>query len=249
MVKRIVALCLLAGLLFTAVARADMVWKKDTPAQEVLADYIGRVNSLLTAAGETKINSLFEIYDEFAVLGITEEENAETPEGVEITVRLDYQTIDTLQLRVNDPNRFVTVAAALIRALYGESMTQEDAAHIPAVRASKAKTEPDNSFEEEIDELNGTIPRFYYAYYPNQYHDGVSWMQMTVIFPIAGQWDGKGMILGESEKRTPTPDADADPDYEGYFSTDDYDHFEIFMTPTPEPDSAAMEYDFHQNGH
>ena len=29
----------------------------------------------------------------------------------------------------------------------------------------------------------------------------------------------------------------------GYFSKDDYDHFEFFTTPTPEPDSAAAEFD------
>jgi 2-isopropylmalate synthase len=32
--------------------------------------------------------------------------------------------------------------------------------------------------------------------------------------------------------------------YEGYYSKDDYSHFDIFTTPTPEPDSAAAEYDF-----
>ena len=29
----------------------------------------------------------------------------------------------------------------------------------------------------------------------------------------------------------------------GYYSSDDYDHFEVFTTATPEPDSAAAEYD------
>ena len=37
---------------------------------------------------------------------------------------------------------------------------------------------------------------------------------------------------------------EADPDYEGYYSSDDYNHFEVFATATPEPDSAAAEYDF-----
>ena len=35
-----------------------------------------------------------------------------------------------------------------------------------------------------------------------------------------------------------------DPEYEGYFSTDDYTHLEVFTTATPEPGSAAAENDF-----
>ena len=52
------------------------------------------------------------------------------------------------------------------------------------------------------------------------------------------------MILGTNEQGLSVPD-DADQDYEGYYSRDDYNHFEVFSTATPEPDSAAAEYDFH----
>ena len=94
--------------------------------------------------------------------------------------------------------------------------------------------------------MNGTIPRTYYAYFPNQYRDGNSWMQMTLIFPMAGTWDGDGLVLGtEGGAAFLEPEDEYDPDYEGYFSRDDYTHLETFTTPTPEPDSAAAEYDFH----
>ena len=39
------------------------------------------------------------------------------------------------------------------------------------------------------------------------------------------------------------PNGESDPDFEGYFSKDSYTHLETFATATPEPDSAAAEYD------
>ena len=157
---------------------------------------------------------------------------------------MSYDNLVKLQLRVNDTARFPVIAAALIRALYGETMTQEEAIRIPAERAKRAEQDPQSSFEEPVEELQGTIPRVYYAYEPNPYHDGVNWMQMTLIFPMADAWNGEGLIIGTEETQgQPAPD-DADPDYEGYYSTDDYQHLEVFSTATPEPDSAAAEYDF-----
>ena len=116
---------------------------------------------------------------------------------------------------------------------------------VPEARVAKAKKDPQKSFEETVEELQGTTPRVYYAYKPNQYRDGTDWMQMTLIFPMAGAWDGEeGLILGTEEEQGQAPPDDADPDYEGYYSQDDYNHFEVFTTATPEPDSAAAEYDF-----
>jgi hypothetical protein len=144
---------------------------------------------------------------------------------------------------VSDPDRFPGIAAAIVRALYGEAMTQDDAINIPADRAKRAKNEPNASFEEPVDEMNGTSPRVYFAYFPNQYRDGVNWLQMTLIFPLAGEWDGTSLTVGTEQDSEYVPE-DADPDYEGYQTTDDYTHFEVFATATPEPDSAAAEYDF-----
>ena len=83
------------------------------------------------------------------------------------------------------------------------------------------------------------MPYVYYAYYPNQYSDGVDWIQMTIIFPLSGYWDGIGIGKGETATKGPDTYSGADQGYEGYFSRDDYSHYEYFTTPTPEPDSAA----------
>ena len=232
-----------ALILIPVIAMAGMQWRDDTPALKILKNYTEAINKLLTEAGEQPINSLFSCFPAETVMGITAEDNAEIPEGVEITVELYYETLNSLQLRVSDPDRFPAIAAAILRALYGESMTQEDAISIPSERAKKAKKAPDSSFEEPVDDMNGNMPRVYYAYKPNEYHDGVNWLQMTLIFPLAGEWDGEGLILGTEEGQEYVPE-DADPDYEGYRQADDYTHLEVFSTATPEPDSAAAEYDF-----
>ena len=245
MVRRIFALMVGIVLLIPfATAAAEMEWKDSTPALVTLKNYIDHVNRLLQESGENPVNSLFGCYPELAIMGITAEDNAEIPEDVEITVELYYESLDTLQLRVKNIDRFPAIAAAFIRALYGESMTQEEAVRLPAERAKKAKDNPGDSFEEPADEMNGNIPQVYYAYWPDQYHNGENWIQMTIIFPIAGEWDGTGMIIGNDETGQVMLDEDKDPDYEGYYSKDDYQHFEVFSTATPEPDSAAAEYDF-----
>lgn len=244
MVKRILLLILAMILLMTTAALPELAWSTETPAQRQLKAYIESANEYLTEKGEMPVNSLFEIYPLLAVLGITEKPNAETPEEVEITVTMLYERIDQLQLRVSDPDRFAVIAACLIRALYGENISEEEAMSIPADRAETARKAPKNSFEEEIETQTGSIPRFYYAYYPDQYHDGKNWMQMTIIFPKDAEWSGKEMIIGTTEEKGVDPGSGVSEDYEGYYSKDDFTHYEIFVTPTPEPDSAAAEYDF-----
>ena len=234
---------LTALILIPVIALAGMQWRDDTPALKILKNYTENINKLLTEAGEQPINSLFSCFPAETVMGITAEDDAEIPEGVEITVKLYYDTMDSLQLRVNDPDRFPVIAAAILRALYGENMTQEEAISIPADRAKRAKADPGNSFEEPVEEMNGTIPRVYYAYKPNEYRDGVNWLQMTLIFPMAGEWDGTGLIIGTETDRGFVAE-DWDPDYDMTVREDDYLHLEVFETATPEPDSAAAEYDF-----
>jgi hypothetical protein len=92
-----------------------------------------------------------------------------------------------------------------------------------------------HSFEENVVALQGSQPRAYFAYYPNQYGDGKSWLQMTLIFARPGSNEA-GLALADA---TPAPNTDEE--YEGYFSQDNYTHLEVFASPTPEPDSAAME--------
>ena len=158
MVKRIAAV-ISALLLIPAAALAGLQWREDTPALGILKNYTESINKLLTETGEQPINSLFSCYPAEAVMGITAEDNAEIPEGVEITVKLYYETLNSLQLRVSDPDRFPGIAAAIVRALYGEAMTQDDAINIPADRAKRAKNEPNASFEEPVDDMNGNVPR------------------------------------------------------------------------------------------
>lgn len=243
MVKRIGILILSVSMLFSF-ALADIAWKTDTSGQQMLKAYIESANTYLTAEGETPVNSLFEMYPAIAVMGITEAANAETPENIEITVTLLSDRINMLQLRVCEPDRFPLIAGALIRALYGENISAENAMKAPEELAAKAIKEPLNSYEEPVEELSGRIPRFYYAYYPNQYHDGRNWLQMTLIFPMDAAWNGTEMIIGDPEVKGVDPSSGVSEDYEGYFSRDDFTHYEFFTTPTPEPDSAASEYDF-----
>ena len=241
MVKRLVALLAAAALLLPGTGTASIIWTEKTPGQKMLKEYITNVNTFLVERGELEINTRFEMYDQLAVLGITSAPNAETPEGVEITVRLTYDSINSVQLRVDETERFPVIAAAFLQALYPETMTAGEAIRTPEERAKKALANPENSFEDEVEELNGTSPRTYYAYYPDQYHDGVNWMQMTIIFPLAGYWEGTGIIDGETPTKGPDTYSGNDVEYDGYFSKDDYQHYEVFVTATPEPDSPAGE--------
>ena len=245
MVKRLLYLAAAAVILTAAVCMAAPAWKTDTAAQVILKEYIEAANRYLAEKGEKPVNRLFEMYPTIAVMGITAKDDAETPEDVEITATLLTDRIDQIQLRVSDdPERFSVIATCLIRALYGENISEEDARKAPADLSEKARKTPKNSYEEPIEDLSGRIPRFYYAYYPNQYHDGHNWLQMTIIFPMEAEWNGSEMIIGVPEERGIDPESGASEDYEGYFSSDDYNHYEVFMTATPEPDSAAAEYDF-----
>ena len=220
-------------------AAAEPVWPEDTEGQKMLKAYVEIANGFLQEQGEQKINSLFEAYTGLEVFGITGQPDAEIPEGVEITAKLFQTSINSLEVRVSYVPRFPQIAAAFIRALTPENMSMKEALEEPTRKAKQAMNNPENSFEDQVEELNGTMPYVYYAYYPNQYSDGVSWMQMTIIFPLDGYWDGSGIGKGETATKGPDTYSGSSREYEGYFSQDDYSHYEYFTTPTPEPDSAA----------
>ena len=133
------------------------------------------------------------------------------------------------------------LAADPASAAGGFQKPPEAALKEPQDRARKAMQNPDNSFEEPVDDLNGTFARVYYAYFPDQYHDGVNWLQMTIVFPLEGYWDGYGLLSGTEVTKGPDTYSDHAADYEGYDSDDDFVHYEVFMSPTPEPDSPAGE--------
>lgn len=232
--KRICALaCVLA--LLPLVSVAEIAWPgAKTEGQRLLREYVERVNRNQGEMNRGQINSIFEYYNTFAVLGVTNIDMAEIPDGVELSFSLYPDSLNTLQLRVNDPSRFAHLAASCIQAASPTAITLEEALAAPQKRAKAAQDAPENSFEDAIDYGNGTAPRVYYAYYPNQYRDGVNWLQMTLIFPLAGSADAQVFVTSAPES------VDSDDIYGGY----DYDggtHLEVFTTATPEPDSAAAQ--------
>ena len=245
MVKRICGL-LLALVLLTGSSYADLKLRDKTPAQQALKAYMTDVNTFLLENGEQEINKIFDQLDSVVELGITGSEDAYEPEDVTVTVYLSSDGIYYLLLRVNDALRFPRIAAAFRRALSPETITPEEALKTPTARAQKAASNPTDSFEEQVEEekLQGTSPREFYAYYPNQYHNGENWLQLMIIFPLDGYWNEEsGVINDEAQPKTPDRDSDQDKEYDGYYATDDYEHLRIFTTATPEPDSAAAEYD------
>jgi len=235
-------LSVLTGMAFLAPGRtlAAPAWPTRTGGQQMLKEYVANADVFLTIQGETAVNSIFDASDRIVVFGITDQPNAEIPEGVEITARLFPDTLNSLELRVSTIPRFPQIAAAFIRALTPESMTMEEALRTPTDRAKKAMDAPANSWEETVEPMNGTMPYIYYAYYPNQYHDGNSWIQMTVIFPMAGTWDGSTILSGEYSTPAPENYGENPEDFEGYQATDDYTHYEFFTTPTPEPGAGDL---------
>ena len=243
MVKRFIALFLVLALI-PVCSLADLKLRDETPGQKMLKTYMANVNAFLVEQGELEVNTIFDQNQQVVELGITAAENAELPEDVTVTVYLYYDSINSLLLKVSDVTRFPAIAAAFVQALSPKTMTGQDALKEPAARAKTAAETPANSFEDQTEELNGTAPRTYYAYFPNQYRDGVNWIQLTIIFPMEGYWNEEtGVISGETETKPPSYDSDQDKEYEGYYSNDNYEHYETFTTPTPEPDSAAAEYD------
>lgn len=237
-------LTVLLLLVFQGTASAGIDWPEETTGEKMLKQYIGNVNSYLTQQGEMPVNSCFEIYEKFAVLGITLSDDAEIPEDIEITVMMSNDTLDSLELIVRDIRRFPVIASSFLLALFPESADSSDAVRVPSEKAQQAAANPDLSFGEEIYYDKGNAPRIYYNYFPNRYNSGENWLVMTIIFPFMDSWDGYGILTVKDEEKVFIPDEEIGEEYEGYYSEDDYSHFDVFVTPTPEPDSAAAEYDF-----
>ena len=225
---------LLLCLLMMTSALAEIEWPATlTNGQAALRNYVDEFNLLLTQKKAGVIDMAYEVYAAFASLGMNGEE---APETAEVTFLLGEDGMHSLVLRLCDADQFEQVAAACLMAA-SSLITPEDAQSVVSSYAKVMRADVQNrvsssdamthSFEEEVIELQGDQPRAYFAYYPNQYGDGRSWLQMTLIFARPGSADAP---LGLSAA-TPAPAADEE----------NYIHLEIFATPTPEPDSAAME--------
>lgn len=250
--KRVCALILAILLLTAGSSLADLKLKDKNPAQKMLATYIGNVNNFLLENGELELNRIFDEQNTVVELGITSSDEDYEPDVV-VDIYMRYDSLHYLVLRINDTDRFSAVAGAFLRALNPQTMTQAESMAGPSKRASKAASNPNDSFsdhefdiyaEKEQEILNGEKPQSYYAYFPNQYHNGENWLQLMIIFPLKGYWDEEaGVVNNEDAPKGQDRDNDMDEEYDGYYAADDYEHLRVFTTATPEPDSAAAEYD------
>lgn len=240
--KKVAAL-LLCALLMTS-ALADIEWPTAlNSGQAALRNYVDTVNLTLTQMDAGVIDMQYELYPAFASLGMDGEETAES---CEMYFQLGEGGLYSLTLRLCDPDRFEQVAAACLSAastaISLESARKLTATYAQVLRDDLAalRSNPEiamtHSFEEAVEAQQGDQPRAYFAYYPNQFGNGHAYLQMTLIFARPGS--GSGAL--STADATPAPYLE-DAEYEGYFSKDNYNHLEIFATPTPEPDSAAME--------
>lgn len=237
--KKLVAL-LLCVLMMTAIAVAEISWPEPlTDGQAQLKDYVARVNESLAANKGGRIDVLYSLYSTLASFGmdgleLPDDPFAEFNPPSEISFRLTAEGLHSLTLRMQDPDRFASTAAACIHAASPTVMTYEQAYAISGAYAASVKANANRGFEEEVSDLQSTQPRAYFAYYPNQFKDEHNWLQLTLIFARPGSPDAP-IILPIS---TPAPENTED----GVWLADDnYNHLEVFVTPTPEPDSAAME--------
>ena len=251
MVKRICTLLLILVMIAGCGIADGLDLMESTPAQKMLKNYMSQVNDFLIKNGDLEINKIFDQTEKCVELGVVsnpDDTEVFEPEGVAVTVYLNYDGIYYLLLRVSDVSRFPRVAGAFIRALNPNTITNEQAMATPAERAQKVVSNPSDSFvdyefdkyaDRETEILNGEKPQITYAYYPNQYHDGKNWLQMMIIFPMPEYWDqGDGVI-----RKVETTDPPSDESEGVYYPDNRLVVMETYATPTPEPDSAAMEYD------
>ena len=229
---------LLLCLLMLTSASAEIQWPAAmTSGQAALRNYVDNVNLTLAQQGAGVIDMQYELYTAFASLGM---DGADAPETVEMYFQLGDGGLHSLTLRLCDADRFEKVASACLAAASSaislESARSLVAGYADVMRNDKASDDMTHSFEEPVNELQSDQPRAYFAYYPNQFGDGNSWLQMTLIFARPGSAFNDLAVAG----LTPPPPTE-DVEYEGFFAQDNFNHLEIFTTPTPEPDSAAME--------
>lgn len=248
--KKVITLLTCLLLFVSAVALADISWPEPVnQGQQQLRTYITMVNDVLRVTGGGRIDVLHMLTARHADLGMDGIELPDDPFAVvdlpaEISVSLGDEGLHSITLRMQDPDRFALVAAACIHAASPNAISLDTASAIAnayaAVLRGDLRAELDSpetamthSFSEEVNETQGSQPRAYFAYYPNQYSDGRNWLQMTLVFARPGSAEAGVIVPGA----TPAPEMQ-----DGvWISQDNYSHLEIFVTPTPEPDSAAME--------
>jgi len=132
-------LCLLCAVCVTSFA--EIMWPVAVNAgQEELQAYVNRVNENLQALRQPVINSLFELYPYNASLGVTDSDDADIPEGIELTFTMYASSLNTMVLRCSDADRFADLAAACIQAASpaGTAVSDCRSAANKAVRKAKS---------------------------------------------------------------------------------------------------------------
>ena len=216
-----------------------LVWPASlTASQSRLAAYIQSVNQVLDKLNGEKINSVFECYDTFASLGVTSVENADSCESVEIVVQMSKGSLDSLQLAVSDTASFATLCAALTSVAANDPDNAKTYLKDPQAYVKRVQSNPLTSFEDRVMYDRGDRARTYYAYTPDAFGDGKSYLTMTLIFPRETD-SVSGAMVTPVPSRAPESVLDGRDDDGDYTPYDEGVHFEVFVTATPEPDSAA----------
>ncbi len=188
MIRRLIAL-LCCLLLLAPVAQAAIDWPvMETPGQQAVQAYMNQVNANLTSLGAANVNSLFECYPVIMTFGVTAQDNADTPEGAELTFSIQNDGMASLTVRSIYADTFAYLAGSCIQAA-DPARTLEDAVTEVANKILPAQQAPGNSFEDvmgETDWYQGDTLRVYYAYRPNEYADNQNWLQAVLIFPFTG---------------------------------------------------------------
>ena len=237
--KKLAAL-LLCVLMITTAALAQIEWPASpTAGQRQLQAFVDAANAALAANGGGVIDVKYELYTTFASLGMDGVEMPEDPFAdfsmpVELYVTMTEEGVHSVKLRMQDASRFAVTAAACIHAASPAAVSYEQAYSVTRAYAASVMNAPNRSFEEVVNDVQGYQPRAYFAYYPNQFQDEHNWLQMTLVFSRPGSVDAPFIV----PVNTPAPDSAED---QVWLSNDNFSHLEIFVTPTPEPDSAAME--------
>ena len=231
-------LCLFLTLILFAVCQGGALGELSFPPHQteqeaVLEAYIRQVNSCLKERNQRELDCVFECYPSFAVLGYGD---TDVPEGTELSVQMSSGNLDFLELRMSDFSAFPLTCASLMACAEGTPEKTDELADGPLKCVQRAEKSPGTSFADEIIRDKGDSVRVYYRYEINPWGDQVSYLVMTLIFP---RESGITSLVTPPPEKKPEKVLDGSDDDGDYTPYDDGTHLEVFLTPTPEPDSAA----------
>ncbi len=240
--RRLLTLCCLCMFLCCP-GRAELVWPESviqtTPA---LVEYIEQVNLALRRAGSREINSYFECYESFATLGITQMDMADSAEDVEIILQMHDGILDQAEIRTCNLDEMPLLVAAMAAIASGEPWDTDLKPYLgyPQALLKQIRDNPTTTITPETVPDKGDQLRIYGFYEPNALGDGTNWAGAVLVFPRKDDYQPGIMVTPppETSHETVHDGSDDDADYTPY---DDGTHLEVFVTATPEPDSAAAE--------